>query len=135
LCEEKLATAHPVLADWFHTVVKPHFPRAHVSWAFRNKEEQLKAFNSGKSELKFPNSKHNKTDSTGALCAEALDLFEILPSGIARFEPMFYADVANYSESRGWSDRVKWGLFNKFGKRYDLDHYSLVCNFARINEG
>src|SRR5690349_12146439 len=43
LCEEKLLTAHKDLQVWFREA-KRTFPDMHVSWAWRGKTDQEKAF-------------------------------------------------------------------------------------------
>jgi hypothetical protein len=75
LCAEKLATADPRIAEWF-LEIKKEFPHAHVSWAYRNKEDQDRFFAEGKTRAKFPRSKHN-VERDGKPYAQALDLFEL----------------------------------------------------------
>jgi len=67
-CADKLKSAHPHLVKFFWRV-RLSFPDCHVAYAFRGKKEQDDAYASGKSALKWPNSKHNVTPS------RAIDLF------------------------------------------------------------
>lgn len=121
LCEEKLATAHPYLREWFTQKVKPKFPQAHVSWTYRGKADQDAFFGVGKTKLKWPDSKHNATKD-GAPCARALDLFELMQDNRARFSPAFYVSINAQNESEGAP--IKWGgKFKNFG---DGDHFELL---------
>lgn len=122
LCEFKLKSAHPLIADWYRTKVKPTFKDAHISWSYRGKDDQEQAFADGKSKLHYPNSQHNKTDSSGNPQSTALDLFEIDDSGQAIFNPKFYAQInaMNVDQKLG----IAWGhIFKSLG---DDDHFALI---------
>ncbi len=56
-----LAEAHPALQAVFNAVI-PHFDHAVIE-GHRGQAEQDAAFHSGKSKLRFPQSKHNRTPS------------------------------------------------------------------------
>ena len=59
--QNNLSEAHPDLQKVFNEVIK-HFDCAVIE-GHRGQEEQDKAFHSGKSKLKFPESKHNQSPS------------------------------------------------------------------------
>lgn len=120
LCEEKLSQAHPDLAAWYRRV-KPLWPDMHISWSFRDQPSQEQAFKDGKSKLHYPHSAHNKVDLFNKPCAEALDLFEIDESYLAKFNPSFYAAINAYNERNGF--KVMWG--GKWKTIGDADHFQL----------
>lgn len=68
-----LGTAHPLLQTLGHRVIKrADLPRdLRVLFGHRNKADQDKAFASGASKLRWPNSKHN---STPALAVDIVPL-------------------------------------------------------------
>lgn len=135
LCEEKLKSAHGTMADWFR-VIKAEFPTAHISWSYRGKDDQDKAYSEGASQVKWPNSRHNKTEANGAACSEALDLFE-LKNDRAVFDPVFYVAVEQYTEKSAWDDRVQCGLtIVAKGRRMKADrgHFQLKMP-SKINWG
>lgn len=62
--KRNLATCDPRLQDLFNEVIK-HYDCTIIQ-GFRTKEEQMEAYHSGKSQVKWPNSMHNKTPSKAA---------------------------------------------------------------------
>jgi len=120
MCEQKLSQAHPELAKWYREQVKVNFPDAHISWSYRNQDDQEKAFLDGKTELHYPNSAHNK------MPAMALDLFEIDHSFQALFSPKFYSAVN--SMNNGVTAKIKWGgVWKSLG---DSDHFELDSSMS-----
>lgn len=105
LCEEKVLTAHPYMQGWFK-LVKERYPDCHVSWAYRNKKDQDRAFSEGKSNRKFPLSPHNYRIK-GEPASLALDLFQINDDNQALFNPKFYARVAEWSNAQ--DHKIRWG--------------------------
>jgi len=59
--KNNLATAHPELQRLFNEVIKGY--DCAVICGHRNQEDQDKAYNEGRSRIKYPNSKHNKQPS------------------------------------------------------------------------
>lgn len=59
--KKNLSEAHPLLQEVFNEVIK-HYDCSVIE-GHRPQAEQDKAFHAGKSKLKFPQSKHNKTPS------------------------------------------------------------------------
>lgn len=59
--QNKLFTCHPDLQTLFCEVIKTF--DCTIIEGFRNEADQNKAFDSGKSKLKWPNGKHNKSPS------------------------------------------------------------------------
>ena len=121
LCAEKLLQAHQDLSGWFNDHVKPNYPQCHVSWSYRGKQDQEKAFLDGKSKLHYPLSAHNKHDDSGEPCSLALDLFELDFNGIARWSWKFFRDIAN--DAKQLPIPIKWG--GDFKTISDADHFEL----------
>lgn len=119
-CEEKLATAHPDLAAWYRTSVKPKYPDAHVSWGYRDQVGQEAAFEDGKTRLHFPNSAHNKVP------ARALDLFQINAAGSAVWEPRFFASLSD-ANKLDYPHIIWGGNWKTLG---DGDHFELLIDPA-----
>lgn len=121
-CAEKLSTAHHELREWYVSAVKPNFPETHVSWSFRNKEEQEKVFAEGKSYFHFPMSAHNKSDDQGNPCSLALDLFQQDAQGIGHWPPKLFLDISNMCILNKLP--IRWGgVWKHLG---DADHFELV---------
>lgn len=126
-CEEKLKTAHPELQEWFNTVVKPKHRDAHISWAWRGKEDQEKAFLDGATKLHFPLSPHNKTDDQGNPCSLALDLFELDYNSIARWAWGYFRDIAKEAQQSKF--KIRWG--GDFKTLGDSNHYSIELDESK----
>jgi hypothetical protein len=123
-CEEKKSLAHPLLRKYWDAV-KDEFPEAHISWTYRNSDEQLQCYKEGKTELLYPKSAHNTTVD-GVPHARAMDLFRINPDGQAEWKKSFFAAVASFLEKGDAS--VEWaGTWKSAkGKRLgDFDHFQL----------
>lgn len=117
-CKDKLATAHPLMVEWFGHV-KMKFPEAHISCAFRNKYEQDYAYMHGKSQKIFPLSKHNYITSTGKPCSLALDLFK-MEGKTAFFDKEWYAKI--YEVTKEGPINIRWGGDFSFK---DYNHYEI----------
>lgn len=115
LCAIKVQQAHPLLVDWFNTHVKPLFPDAHISWAFRNQDQQNDCVAEGKSNQPWPTSPHNQAP------ALALDLFEINLAGKAVWDVEFFQRINEMNKARNLL--VVWG--GDFIKLHDYDHFQL----------
>ncbi len=61
---KNLSTCHVDLQALFNEVIKTF--DCFVTEGYRNKEDQQRAFDSGKSKVNFPNGKHNKQPSMAA---------------------------------------------------------------------
>jgi len=120
LCDWKLTSAHLDLAQWFWRV-KAKYNNAHVSWAYRNAEEQAQAFEAGRSRVLWPNSKHNHTDEKGNPCSLALDLFLLDEDGVARFTKPWYSKVN--SDNLANKEPIEWG--GGWLGYPDADHFQL----------
>lgn len=119
-CKEKLDMAHEKMREFF-AFVKGNHPCCHISWSYRGQKEQNEAFDKGLSKLRYPASKHNKTDEHGRPCAEALDLF-LLISDKAEFPVAFYYQV--HEELVAAKLDIRWG--GNFIKPKDYDHFELI---------
>lgn len=119
LCEEKLATAHPWLRDWFWRVKSRH-PSVHTSWAWRGEEDQNRLKAEGASNASFGKSKHNHMED-GKPCSLALDLFELTQAGTARWDGVFFAGLNAENEALG--ENLIWG--GKFRKLGDYCHFEM----------
>ncbi len=121
LCLDKLQTAHVALQEWFKRK-KAKYPNIHVSWAYRDAEDQMKAFLAGTSRLQYPDSPHNKLNQlTQKPESLALDVFQIDEDGIGRFSPKFY--LLLNAENEMDNEPILWG--GKFKTLGDYDHYQL----------
>lgn len=125
LCEEKLSTAHPDLAEWYRTRVKINFPQMHISDAWRGKEEQERAFACKKSILHFPFGAHNKMDEQGNPCSLALDLFELI-SGHATYPVNVFHKIQELIDE--FDDPIFWG--GRWEKLGDFCHFQLELSGA-----
>lgn len=118
-CIEKLKSAHPFMRGWF-TRAKARHINLHVSCAFRNMEDQNRAYKDGTSKLSWPNSPHNNTKD-GNPCSLALDVFLINEDGEARFPPLFYAKLNE--ENQAAREPIRWGgTFKTLG---DFNHFEM----------
>lgn len=114
-CESKLVTAHVALQSWFKSI-KEAFPDCHISWAYRDKEDQEIAYKTGHSNRQWPNSPHNN-EKDGLSCSLALDLFQLVDHR-ASFDPIYYTKIWEYSQSKLHSPIVIWGGNFKTFKDY-----------------
>lgn len=119
LCEDKLKSVHPDLASWYRKRVKPCYPLIHISWGYRDKENQEICVTSGKSKLHYPMSPHNKKDAQGNPCSLAIDLFEQI--GAKNTWPMnVFHGIQELVDM--YEDPIKWG--GRWG--WDSDHFELT---------
>lgn len=112
LCEEKLDKVHPYMANWYR-IKKKKYPNLHVSWGFRGRSEQERAFNDGKTKLHYPDSAHNKIPSL------AIDLFQIDEDGVARWSQVFFMKLNAENEADQFP--IKWG--GNWKSLGDADHF------------
>jgi hypothetical protein len=119
LCEDKLKSAHPLLAEWFRAK-KKNYLNLHIAWAYRNAVDQNAAYKEGKSNAQFPNSPHNKEP------AQALDIFLINEDGEAVWPPVLYAKIAQ--ESKDEYPYILWGGNFSGPIQRDRDHFELIMN-------
>lgn len=121
-CLSKLQTAHPTLQDWF-SLVKSNFKNAHISWAWRGKEEQEQAFSDKKTRFHFPDSPHNHLEGE-IPCSLALDLFVLSESNVALFPLSFYKEVEQLTyEYLNFKNQIFWG--GRYKTLGDFDHFEL----------
>lgn len=119
----KLKEAHPDLQRLFNEVAK-HFP-CEVIEGHRDQENQEKAFASGKSKVKWPNSGHNKIPCT------AVDVVP-LPIDWSNREAfiLFAGFVLGMAKSMGI--KLRWGgdwnqnMKTKDEGFQDLPHFEIV---------
>jgi len=110
-CEEKLIHAHPTIREWFHQV-KDAYQTIHTSCVYRDEVAQMEAFQEGRSHVKWPNSKHNQMPSL------AIDLFEITPDGVAKFDPVMMTKINGH-----FGAALRWG--GDFEKLKDFVHFEI----------
>lgn len=115
LCEEKLKSVHPFLVSWFTYHIKPRWPNAHISCGHRGKFEQEFLWIDKKTQLHWPNSKHNKFP------AEAIDLFQIDRDGKAYWDVPFFTDLVRYSKEN--DIQLIWG--GNFANLRDYCHFEM----------
>lgn len=116
--------------------VKPNNPTAHISDSFRNEQQQTEAILNRASDIRWPNSRHNRMrkTETGQMvgCSEALDLFQQLPNGSPIWSPAFYAALAKASEASGW--KIRWGgtfkknIGGQILPRPDNPHFEMIID-------
>jgi len=126
---ERLNTCHEDLRMIFNAVI-PHFDNS-ILCGHRDEAAQMEAYNSGKSQLKWPQSKHNKTPSMAVDVAP----YPIDWADRERFCHFagYVVGVADMLHGEGLiSHRVRWGgdwdrdgtlSDNNFD---DLPHFELV---------
>lgn len=117
-CAEKLLDADIRLRNWFLETVNPKFPNAHISWSYRDAENQNKAFAQSRTNFVYPLSPHNKTNNIGKPYARALDLFKLTEDGKADFPFDFYKSISELI-----TKDMKWG--GNFKHLGDSDHFQL----------
>lgn len=111
LCEDKLLTLDPELQPAARHF-KEAFPEGHLSWGYRNEEDQNRAFAEGKTRAKFPHSKHNRMrqdPATGVWepAARAFDFFRIRPDGVAEWKVSFCQTVWKELEGK-FPGKLEW---------------------------
>lgn len=112
-CSQKLTQVCSILSDFARILQKQH-PDAHISTGYRNDKDQQIAYDTGHSNAKPGQSKHNK------LPAEALDWFRLTQAGGASFDgPWYRAVLAPSAKAAG----LVWGGDWKSIK--DLPHVEL----------
>lgn len=119
-CHSKIGELHPLMGQYALSIIHM-FPQCHISCAFRDKLSQNAAYRDGKSKLQYPNSKHNKTDTRGEMCSEAIDLFRLGDDGKAYFDVETYKNIWTYCMHEGML--ITWGGTWKTFK--DHPHFEL----------
>jgi hypothetical protein len=123
-CDEKILSGHPLLQSCWKTI-KTGFPEAHLSWVWRDKENQNKFFAEGRTQLKWPHSTHNYMFENKP-CSLAIDIFKLVEVTKALFPPRFYYDINKFIEDNylplEWSGR--WNEGKKDGFK-EMDHFQL----------
>lgn len=102
----------PSLEQWFLDFQKS-FPEAHVSSAGRGKEEQEKAFKTGRSKARWGESPHNFN--------LALDIFRLTLNG-AQFDAVWYRDVLAPAVAKNPS--LTWG--GNWKRFRDMPHVEIT---------
>lgn len=120
-CDTKIGELDPNFARFVISILKS-FDDCHISTAFRGQVAQNAAFVLGKSRLRWPNSKHNKTDPNGLPNSRAVDLFRIDDSGKAHFEQSFYTRIYDYCVDNKFP--IFWGGLWKTLKDFPHFEYS-----------
>lgn len=111
-CLERLKQGHPDIIEAYN-FAKSRYHDFHVSWIYRDEENQEKARSVGASKAKFGESKHN------LLPAQAMDGFQLDESGIAIFDPIFCTKLNQELKNAGF--KLKWG--GEFKKLGDYGHW------------
>ncbi len=125
-CGEKISQACEYLRSWFRRA-RVQFPDVHISWSYRGKTDQQKAYDDGLSRRQYPDSAHNHTRN-GEPYSLALDLFQLNAEGRAIYDMGFYAEVAQWCVSN--DDPILWGGNYKTFK--DFDHYFVDCSKIKV---
>ena len=110
----RLATCDARLQQVFHEVIKEM--DCTILCGHRDEAEQKKAFDSGFSKVKFPNSKHNSYPSKAVDAAP----FPINWKDVQSFKKL--ADIVKV-KARGLGIKIKWG--GDFKTLVDMPHFEL----------
>lgn len=108
-----LNDANPHLVERFD-LLNEDFIREHpgqtltVTCTYRSPEEQIEAYNTGHSQLKFGN--HNVTDSLGRPCSRALDVV-VLINGHTTWDSQYYRPLVELAERHGLVSGGSWPHF------------------------
>ncbi len=119
-CEEKLAQAHPYLANWFRET-RARYSNLHVSWSFRKEADQNAMVKAGKSKLPWPKSAHNHMAGSIPVSL-ALDLFQEDEDGVGRWSLPFFTKLNGENVAAGY--RILWG--GRWKTLGDADHFEMV---------
>lgn len=125
-CGEKINEACEYLRSWFGRA-RVQFPNVHISWSYRNKADQQKAYDDGLSRKQYPDSAHNHTRFSEPYSL-ALDLFQLSPEDRAIYDMAFYTEVAQWCVSH--DEPIIWGGNYKTFK--DYDHFGVDCSKIKI---
>lgn len=125
LCEQKLSECHSVLKDLYRDI-KLQFKDCHISWGYRNQQDQELFFTEHKTLAHYPHSKHNVTKDSKPY-SRALDLFQLDPDGRAQFSPRYYVAIADFV------DQKKFPLFWAGSWTQTKDHFVETDHF-QLNE-
>lgn len=120
---KRLSTCHPDLQAIMNTAIKK--VDFSILCGHRSEADQNKAFSTGKSKLKFPHSKHNKTPSLAV---------DIAPWPVDWKDRQAFIDLSKviFETAKELGIKLRWGGdFNMDGNKttkdnWDLPHYELV---------
>jgi peptidoglycan L-alanyl-D-glutamate endopeptidase CwlK len=111
ISQERLATCHPQLVRLMTIVVQTY--DIVIVYGFRTEEAQNRVFAEGKSRLKFPFSKHNKTLIDGTPYSEAVDAAPFntkeLPIDWNDAKSFIYLGGYILGVARGLDIPLRWG--------------------------
>lgn len=121
--KERLQTCHPDLQRLFYQVI--NFMDCTIIEGHRDKEAQNKAFEKGKSKLKWPDGKHNKSPSVAA---------DVSPYPIRWEDREQFTYFAGFvmGIARSLNIKIRWGgdwdMDNKLHNNQfdDLVHFELI---------
>ena len=126
---QRLATCHEDLQDLFNEVVKTY--DCTVTCGHRGKQDQNKAFNEGRSKVKFPKGRHNSSPS------KAVDVYPY-PVNMENFDRMIHFAGFVLGKAKSMEINIKWGrdwnsdwyLNDKNKTKFkDYPHFELIKEF------
>lgn len=118
-CQAFLPDLSFEMHDFYLWLIKNN-PDMHIYAGFRNKPQQHEDFLSGKSDVDWPNSKHNFMEGTKPF-SKAIDIFVLDPDGIARWPATRFQDL--YNEAILSNHPITWGgAWERFP---DANHYEV----------
>jgi peptidoglycan L-alanyl-D-glutamate endopeptidase CwlK len=102
--KRQLQTCHPFIQDVFNEVIKKF--DCSILQGIRSKEEQDLHFNSGKSKVQWPNSKHNVTPPDLSLAVDAVPYPIVWPDAekllkVSNNKSDFEKELKNYNKALG----------------------------------
>ena len=113
--KKKLATCDIRLQNIFNAIIKEH--DCTIICGYRGKNEQNEAFNSGKSNAKFGQSKHNVTPSLAV---------DVAPYPIDWNDTLAFVMFATrvFIEAQKQNVKIRWG--GHFKSTFDAPHYEIL---------
>ena len=112
--KQELATCHPLLQQLFNEVIK--YYNCSILKGRRGKEEQNHLFASGRSKLRYPNSKHNAEEGEPSRATDVVPWFRNPPH-------IRWSDRNKFYEFGGFVQGIaqKMGIPIRWGGNWDMD--------------
>ena len=121
--KERLATCHPVLQQILSAAILYTPMDFTVLFGYRGQEEQNRLYEEGRSKLRYPDSKHNKTGADGRQESHAVDVAPWYPDAphIRWNRPDEFRWLAGFIMGVGESIARSEGFTLRWGGDWDRD--------------